>query len=40
MVKHDRLLALLDKTPISDETRQRIRDYIYLDFKDEQRRPK
>jgi hypothetical protein len=40
MVKRDRLLALLDKTPISDEARQRIQDYIHLDFKDEQRRPK
>jgi hypothetical protein len=40
MVKRDRLLALLDKTPVSDEARQRIQDYIDLDFTEEQRRPK
>jgi hypothetical protein len=33
MVNRDRLLALLDKTAITDEARLRIREYIRLDFK-------
>jgi uncharacterized nucleotidyltransferase DUF6036 len=33
MVKRDRLLALLSKTPITDEARRRIQGHIHLDFK-------
>jgi hypothetical protein len=32
IVSHDRLLALLEQTPVSEEARRRIRDYVDRDF--------
>jgi uncharacterized nucleotidyltransferase DUF6036 len=34
LVDRERLLALVDKTPVSEEVRERIRAYIAADFAD------
>jgi hypothetical protein len=38
IVSHDRLLTLLDQTPVSGETRRRIRSHIARDFADKSAR--